>query len=43
MVDKTGLDKPKVEKLEVDEVAVDEPGPHQLCHSVTFSVNGYTL
>ena len=28
MVDKTGLDEPKVEEMAVDEIAVDKPGPH---------------
>ena len=33
MVDKTGLDEPKVEEMAVDEIAIDEiavdkPGPH---------------
>ena len=29
MVHETGLDKPKVDEMAEDEIAVDEPGPHQ--------------
>ena len=32
MVEKTGLDGPKVDKTAVDEIAVDEPGSHQEKH-----------
>ena len=32
MVDETGLDKPKVHKMAIDEIAVDKPGPHPTYH-----------
>ena len=39
MVAQTGLDEPKVDKTAVDEIAVDEPGPHLLCGNLeNFSV-----
>ena len=35
MVDKIGLDKPKVNESTVDKIAVDEPGPHLLLYIMT--------
>ena len=30
MVDKIGLDEPKIDEMPVNEIALDKPGPHQL-------------